>query len=419
MVLPEGQADKREKNQYDDNAIGSPKLTSTEDQSESTSVVIEDNDDDVKSKQKHRPLPRFTTRNRRKTTTIFHQHEGEFIESDQTADKKDVMSLPATTEVSATPAAVIGTGAPEPAPTPQLISFVCGLSAGVIQAGLFNPFDRALYLSVSNTRPFLCHANFRNPYIGFMQSVGHRALSGGLYFPLENLFCQWLLLPSSADVAVGVDQEQYPSTTENNLSFFQKHPAFANFVAGTLAGTSQALICNPISALKYKSWSRDVNRGLVVEAIEMFQKGGIRPFCNGLIPTVLRDLVFGGTYTFLRLEIQYRLQLRQDQQWGANMISAAFATVVSGPFNLARNVQYATRSRKIADGVLPILQDLITETSTRPTLWSKYVYVQSRLRIGWGTVRVAVGMSFGQVLYDRLMGIYEDSTAVHSDHGIN
>ena len=68
---------------------------------------------------------------------------------------------------------------------PQInsVSFLSGLAAGVCQAGLFNPFDRALYLSVKNEVPFLTASNFQSPYQGFFQSVGHRALSGALRAP--------------------------------------------------------------------------------------------------------------------------------------------------------------------------------------------------------------------------------------------
>jgi hypothetical protein len=289
--------------------------------------------------------------------------------------------------------------------TPKVtyVSFVCGITAGVVQAGLFNPWDRALYLSIKNDVPFLSYQNFRNPYTGFLQSVGHRALSGGLYYPLEQFFCSLLFLPTTND---GNTTTTTTTTTTDN--FFHRHPALSNFIAGTLAGSANAIIVNPLTAIKYKSWGRDVNRGLLPEAIEMFHKGGIRPFCNGLIPTVLRDLVFGGCYTFGRLEIQYRLQLQPDQQWFANMTAAAFATIVSGPFNLVRNVQYATKSRHVADTVRTVLANFVAETQSRPALSTKIKFVQSRLRIGWGTVRVAVGMSFGHYIYDKMMGYYED-----------
>ena len=147
---------------------------------------------------------------------------------------------------------------------------------------------------------------------------------------------------------------------------------------------------------------------MMKESMEMFRKGGLRPFGNGLAPTMLRDLFFGGTYTFLRLELQYLLQLRTDQQWAANMASAAMATIVSAPFNLVRNVQYATRSREKADTISNILRDFVEEAARQPTTWRRARYVQNRLRIGWGTVRVAVGMAFGHLVYDNLMGLYED-----------
>jgi hypothetical protein len=67
-------------------------------------------------------------------------------------------------------------------------SFICGIAAGVIQAGIFNPYDRALYLSVKDHRQFLHVENWKSPYSGFFQSIGSRALSGGIYFPLEHLF---------------------------------------------------------------------------------------------------------------------------------------------------------------------------------------------------------------------------------------
>jgi hypothetical protein len=266
-------------------------------------------------------------------------------------------------------------------------SFFCGLAAGVSQAGLFNPFDRALYLSVKNNVPFLRKENFQNPYQGFFQSVGHRALSGGLYYPLEQFFMT--LAPP--------DDE-----SSSNAS-----GAFYNFLAGIAAGSANALIVNPVSAIKYKSWGRDVNRGMVREVENMLRKsGGMRPFFNGLIPTVMRDLVFGGCYTFLRFELQYHFQLSRDYQWMANFVAAAMATVASGPFNLARNVQYATKSEHIADTMSEVLKNFVCETKEQPTFGAQFKHVQNRLRLGWGTARVAVGMTFGHFVYDKLHGMY-------------
>ena len=64
-------------------------------------------------------------------------------------------------------------------------SFVAGLGAGLSVTTAFNPYDRALYLSVAHARPFVAAANWTTPYQAWTQTLASRALSAGLYFPLE------------------------------------------------------------------------------------------------------------------------------------------------------------------------------------------------------------------------------------------
>lgn len=258
-------------------------------------------------------------------------------------------------------------------------SVICGLASGVLQAGLFMPYDRALYLSMTNRRPFLSVENFRNPFIGFTQSIGGRALAGGLYFPLEQFFFRAF--------------HDGDKTKNNGLT---------NFAAGTAAGAVNAMLLNPLSAVKYKTWSRVHNRGVVYEAFSMFKKGGRAVFFKGLTPTLLRDITFGGCYTSIRLQAQWSCDIDPDHQWIANLVAAALATVASGPFNLARNLQYNTKSAHRAPAVTEVLMQLLNEVRQIGNTHQKLLHLQSRLRIGWGTARVAMGMSFGHWVYDVL-----------------
>ena len=264
---------------------------------------------------------------------------------------------------------------------PRRVSLLCGLVAGICQAGLFNPYDRALYLSVKHNRPFLERINFQNGFQGFGQSVFGRAMASGLYFPLEHAFLARFV----------PDDGKF-------------HPIYV-FLAGTSAGAMNAIILNPLSAVKYKTWGREVNRGMWVEANEMFHKGGIRPFFNGLRPTLFRDIAFGGCYTYLRYTINGPLP--DHHQWLGNMISAGIATIVSGPFNLARNEQYATRSKKVAPTIPQVFSTLTQQVAAQHSLSGKLHLLQNRLRIGWGTARVAVGMAFGHWVYDVCMQTFE------------
>jgi hypothetical protein len=53
------------------------------------------------------------------------------------------------------------------------------------------------------------------------------------------------------------------------------HPMM-NLLAGNAAGAMNAIFLNPLSALKYKTWGREVNRGMPTEALDMWRKAGLR-----------------------------------------------------------------------------------------------------------------------------------------------
>ena len=107
----------------------------------------------------------------------------------------------------------------------------CGIISGLAQAAVFNPWDRALYLSVMYHRPFLRSENFVNPMAGVMQTIMQRAISSGLYFPLEDIFTQ--------SINNRVKDAQDPN-----------HQRTVRFVAGLLAGSVNGLLMNPFSSVK-------------------------------------------------------------------------------------------------------------------------------------------------------------------------
>ena len=101
----------------------------------------------------------------------------------------------------------------------------CGFLSGTLQAIVFNPWDRALYLSVRNNIPFLHRSNFNSPWQGLLQTIFQRAISAGSYFPLEELFA-------------------------NLFSKFKILDSYKLFLSGACAGATNGLIMNPASAIK-------------------------------------------------------------------------------------------------------------------------------------------------------------------------
>lgn len=73
------------------------------------------------------------------------------------------------------------------------------------------------------------------------------------------------------------------------------------------------------------------------------------------------------------------------------------ATCVSAPFNYVRNIKYGWSAKSVPPHSWTILLDLARETRV---VAHPAKHVQERLRLGWGTARVAVGMAVGQYLYE-------------------
>ena len=114
---------------------------------------------------------------------------------------------------------------------------LCGLGGGFLQAGLFNPWDRALYLSIKEHRPFLSRSNFTTPFAGVSQTIVQRAVSAGLYFPLEDIYATRL-----RDSNFGVFKD-----VESGGGVNDKKGGWVALTAGLLAGMTNGLIMNPLA----------------------------------------------------------------------------------------------------------------------------------------------------------------------------
>jgi len=266
------------------------------------------------------------------------------------------------------------------------IIFISGLVSGVSTAVLFNPYDRALYLSVKDRRSFLHYSNWKRPFTGFGQSLLGRTISGGMYFPLFDTFKPLY--------------KQHLSLSHESLML--------SFLAGNSAGAVNGVLLNGLTAIKYQSWAS--NESLVRTARHMARKGGVRPFLKGINSTVIRDTVFGGSFGFLQHLLQSSLarsfkptkEFQQNNKESftflASMISGAVATILSSPFNYVRNMQYATAPGHVPPSAAACLSALWAQARSHP---HSFAFIQERFRIGWGTFRVAIGMAFGWDLYSR------------------
>jgi hypothetical protein len=142
--------------------------------------------------------------------------------------------------------------------------------------------------------------------------------------------------------------------------------------------------------------------------------------------TVHRDLIFGGCFAFMRHELwpllkEYKQQQshhsisldkhktqKQHAAFVTNLFSASMATVLSSPINYVRNIHYATPPNTPPESTAKILRDLVSSAWKESTWLMKWYFIQSRLRLGWGTARVGCGMAFSAKIYDLCSRGYSD-----------
>ena len=258
-----------------------------------------------------------------------------------------------------------------------------GFTSGLVISVFMNPYDRALYLALKERRPFLRKENFRKPYKGAFQTLFQRAFSSGIYFPLEDLSRQAIV-------------EGAPSV---------RGPA-VDALAGQSAGIATGLLLHPLAFVKYQTWGNDERSLWRTTAKLLRSSPGAFIFLRGLPSTLLRDMIFGGVFATGR---RWFTVSDPALKFLSNAAAASAATVLSSPFNYVRAMQFAEGGknptppsiRQLLARLSGEVRDLGSAGDLRPQL----LHLQSRLQIGWGTLRVTLGMSLSAAMYDALSNL--------------
>jgi hypothetical protein len=255
-----------------------------------------------------------------------------------------------------------------------ILGFECGLVSGLSQSFLFNSYDRALYHSIVKSRPFLDRANWKgHPLSGVSPSFLQRAVSSGLYFPLEDIF--------------------------------RRNVSSSYAVDGLLVGLVGGIFTTPFNAVKYAMWSgtsgnkvenfakKSMSPKMVDTTMSLIREGGVSRLMRGVVPTLYRDVTFGLTFSVLRHE--------GDNGFANNVLAAFVATAISSPFNYARMKIYSPETVGQPPSTHDILKDLWQNTirDQRGVLGSIY-QIFRKFNIGWGALRVGLGMGIGSQIYN-------------------
>lgn len=270
------------------------------------------------------------------------------------------------------------------------IHTLSGLFTGAFCAAIFNPWDKALYLSVKHCRPFLSAENFVRPFQGVLQAISQRSFAWGSYYIAQGEMKATL----------------YPYLREE-LGWSDSN---AQLAIGMTAGSISAIVNNPLSMIKYHTWGEE-KRHFISSVKLHLKNGSITSLAKGLAPTLTRDIIFGMFYeSFRHITFNYAKTLTNYEKvqssspyirFVSDMVAAGCGTILSSPFNYVRNMHYATPLGEKPLSTMTTLKQLYTKNSHLPLVSQMNIF-RERFRIGWGTARVATGMATGQLVFDNI-----------------
>jgi hypothetical protein len=244
------------------------------------------------------------------------------------------------------------------------VKTIFGILTGVINVAIFNPFDRALYLSTKEHGTILNLQYWKAPYQGVLNGIVQRTLSYGLYYPTIDIVNKKL-----------------------------DNPIMSMTVTSGIMG----FVTSPLSAIKLTNWNSDHSTKIISFAKQMYVKGGMYPFFRGTFVTLKRDIAFGATLGYLSYTYNPKKEFWKDA------IFATSATTISSPFNYLRVIKY----KAPCDIHLPshvILKDLINiiqKECQNYNTFHKIIYTfHHKFNVGWGSLRVGLGMAMSRQLYE-------------------
>lgn len=241
--------------------------------------------------------------------------------------------------------------------------FQAALITGAFTSTLFNPFDHALFLSMIHNREFLLKENFLHPFKGYKQAIFHRIVSNSFYFLLQEEVKRHILKETSTR---------------------------STMISGAIVGGINGATGHFLSAVKLAMWSLPGPNHTFRSTFQcMVQTHGLAFFKRALHITVLRDVKFGVIYELGRFH--------GGNHFSTNIITAGLASIIVSPWNYVKVMKfshdYSPHDPRFQSK--EILKNLFIDLFQHPrqTLLQK-------LCLGFGTLRVALGMSLGQICFD-------------------
>jgi len=171
-----------------------------------------------------------------------------------------------------------------------------GILTGIISGIIFNPIDKAIYLSTTKNLKITNKSIWRELYKGFEISILTRLINSGLYF-----------------------------------SYIDYHSSISSSILSTsLILSTSCTITNPLQLIKFMSWYNNIS---IIDTCHFIKnKYGYRGYLIGASSLFIRDLVFNYIY----------LSLKKKEDHINNICVVSLGLIIVSPLNLVKNKKYGS-----------------------------------------------------------------------------
>jgi hypothetical protein len=171
---------------------------------------------------------------------------------------------------------------------------ISGITTGIMTAIIFNPIDKAIYVSTTKNLSIFNKEVWSNCFKGTLNTILTRIITSGMYF-----------------------------------TFLDKLSAsYSPFQTAVITSFTCNILTNPIQLVKFHGWYNNISLNDSYKLI--YKTYGIRGLGIGFISIFLRDVCFNYSYLSLKKE--------KDHLYNLSVVTLSLIGV--SPLNLIKNKKY-------------------------------------------------------------------------------
>ncbi|XP_018525861.1 mitochondrial coenzyme A transporter SLC25A42 [Lates calcarifer] len=270
-----------------------------------------------------------------------------------------------------------------------LDSLLCGAFAGAVAKTVIAPLDRTKIIFQVSSKRFSAKEAFRLIYCTYMKD-------GLLSLWRGNSATMVRVMPYAA--IQFCSHEQYKKLLGNYYGYQGKAlPPFPRFLAGSLAGTTAAMLTYPLDMVRARMavTAREMYCNIMHVFVRISQEEGVRTLYRGFTPTILGVIPYAGItfFTYETLKKLHTEKTKRSQPYPYERLAFGACAGLIGqsasyPLDVVRRrMQTAGVTGSSYGTILGTMREIVTQEGVIRGLYKG-------LSMNWLKGPIAVGISF-------------------------